>query len=391
MRLLHTGDWHLGKRLYGADRAEEAEAVLARLAAVAEEEAVDAVLVSGDLLDRRVVDSAALGACLRGLERLAETAPVLAVAGNHDDPDLWGHLAPHLAASGIHVAGHVRPAAEAVVTVATAAGPLHAALLPWPEPGRIALDAGASAGYARSRYADLVADVIDDYAAEAVARRRAEGGAAVLVGHLMVERARAGGGERELTMGMTYAVSPGALPVELDYLALGHVHRPQELTGLPAPGRYCGSPMALDFSEDNHLKTACVVEVGGGRATTRQVALRAARPLVRLRGRLDDLAARASAHPDAWFACEVELDGAATDVVRRVRDEVPGALRIEAVYPGGRADPSPEPGGAVAERGLGELYADWHRLQGRRLGDAQAAAFAAALAGSDPAAAGDEG
>ena len=334
MRLLHTGDWHLGKRLYGADRAEEAEAVLARLAAVAEEESVDAVLVSGDLLDRRVVDSAALGACLRGLERLAETAPVLAVAGNHDDPDLWAHLAPHLAASGIHVAGHVRPAAEAVVTVTTAAGPLHAALLPWPELGRIALDAGASAGYARSRYADLVADVIDDYAAEAVARRRAEGGAAVLVGHLMVERARAGGGERELTMGMTYAVSPGALPVELDYLALGHVHRLQELTGLPAPGRYCGSPMALDFSEDNHPKTACVVEVGGGRATTRQVALQAARPLVRLRGRLDDLAARASAHPpDAWFACEVELDGPAMDVVRRVRDRC-RARSDEAVYPG---------------------------------------------------------
>jgi DNA repair protein SbcD/Mre11 len=391
MRLLHTGDWHLGKRLYGADRAEEAEAVLAQLAGLAEEEAVDAVLVSGDLLDRRVVDSAALGACLRALERLAETAPVLAVAGNHDDPDLWAHLAPHLAASGIHVAGHVRPAAEAVVTVPTAAGPLHAALLPWPDPARIALDAGASAGYARSRYADLLADVIDDYAAEAEARRRAEGGAAVLVGHLMVERARAGGGERELTMGMTYAVSPGALPLGLDYLALGHVHRPQEITGLAAPGRYCGSPMALDFSEDNHPKTACLVEVGGGRATTRQVALDAARPLVRLRGPLDDLAALASAHPDAWFACEVELEGPAMDVVHRVREAVPGALRIEALAPGGPACASPEPGGAEAERGLGELYADWHRLQGRPLGDEQAAAFAAALAGSDPAAAGDEG
>ena len=391
MRLLHTGDWHLGKRLYGADRAEEAEAALAQLSAVAEEEAVDAVLVSGDLLDRRVVDSAALGACLRALERLAEVAPVLAVAGNHDDPDLWTHLAPHLATSGIHVAGLVRPPAEAVVTVPTAAGPLHAALLPWPEPGRIALEAGASAQDARSRYADLVADVIDDYAAEAVARRGDEGGAAVLVGHLMVERARAGGGERELTMGMTYAVAPAALPVDLDYLALGHVHRPQTLPGLAAPGRYCGSPMALDFSEDNHPQSACLVEIAGDRTTTRQVALEAARPLVRLRGPLEDLAALASAHPDAWFACEVELDGPAMDVVRRVRDAVPDALRIEPLYTGALADPLPEPGGTEAERGLGELYADWHGLQGRPLGDEQAAAFAAALAGADPPPAGDEG
>ena len=75
-----------------------------------------------------------------------------------------------------------------------------------------------------------------------------------------------------------------------------------------------------------------LVEVGGGRTTTRQVALEAARPLVRLRGPLDDLAALASAHPDAWFACEVELEGPAMDVVHRVREAVPGALRVEPAY-----------------------------------------------------------
>jgi exonuclease SbcD len=390
MRLLHTADWHLGKRLYGADRAEEAEAVLAQLAAVAEDESVDAVLVSGDLLDRRVIDSAALGACLRALERLAETAPVLAVAGNHDDPDLWSHLAPHLAASGIHVAGRVRTGAEAVVTVPTTAGPLHAALLPWPEPGHMALGAGAGAQEARARYADLIAEIVNDCAAEAVARRRLDGGAAVLVAHLLVERARAGGGERELTMGMAYAVSPAAFPAELDYVALGHVHRPQTVPGLSAPGRYSGSPMALDFSEDNHAKSACVIEIAGDRTTARQVTLDAARPLVRLRGPLEELGARAAAHPGAWFACEVELEGPAMDLVRRVRDAVPDALRIEPLHPDAPADPLEEPRDLGAQRSLGELYADWHRALDRPLGDAQAGAFAAALAGADRATAGDE-
>ncbi len=134
MKLLHTGDWHLGKRLYGSDRLDEAERALDQIAEVAAAEAVDAILIAGDLLDRRLVDSAALGACLRAMERLAATAPVLAIAGNHDDPDLWGHLAPYLGAHGIHVAGRVRPAEQAVVSVPTPAGPLHAALLPWPEP-----------------------------------------------------------------------------------------------------------------------------------------------------------------------------------------------------------------------------------------------------------------
>ena len=71
---------------------------------------------------------------------------------------------------------------------------------------------------------------------------------------------------------------------------------------------------------------------------------------MRLRGPLDDLAALASAHPDAWFACEVELDGPAMDVVHRVRETVPGALRIEALSPG-PAGASPEPDAEAAAAG----------------------------------------
>lgn len=390
MRLLHTGDWHLGKRLYGADRGEEARAALEEVAGVAARERVDAVLVAGDLLDRRLVDSAALGDCLTALERLAAVAPVAAVAGNHDDPALWSHLAPYLAGRGIHVAGRVRPVAEAVVTLQTAAGPLHAAMLPWPDPAQMRLDAGASVQDARSRWADRVGALMLGYGEEAARRRREGGGVAVLVGHVMVERALAGGGERELTMGLSYAVSSASVPVDLDYVALGHVHRPQTLPGVAAPGRYCGSPMALDFSEDNHAKCVVVVEVDGDTTVAREVPLTAARPLVRIRGRLDDLPALASAHPGAWFACEVTLDAPVGDLVRQVREAVPDALRVEPVYAAPVGVP-PEQGGAGGDdpaRDLPALYAEWTARQGRELHPAQAAAFATALA---EAAAGEAG
>jgi DNA repair protein SbcD/Mre11 len=390
MRLLHTGDWHLGKRLYGTERLGEAEAALAELAELAEREEVDAILVAGDLLDRRLVDPAALGACLRALGRLAATAPVLAVAGNHDDPDLWGHLAPFLAGRGIHVAGRLRTAEEAVVTVPTGAGPLHAALLPWPEPARMAVDAGVTVQEARSRYADMVGAVIDRYAAEAVARRRAEGGAAVLVGHLMVDRAEAGGGEREMTMGITWTVSTAALPVDLDYIALGHVHRPQPLPGLAATGRYCGSPMALDFSEDGHAKSAVVATIEGDRTTPREEPLCAAAPLVRLRGSLEAMAPLAAEHPGAWFACDVELEAPLPDLVRRVREAVPRALRVEPLYARPAEDPSPAGPADGAGAGLGELYARWYAEGDRVLAAAQAQAFAAAVA-AGAAEDGDEG
>ncbi len=271
------------------------------------------------------------------------------------------------------------------MSVPTPAGPLHAALLPWPEPARMSVEAGASAQEARLRYADRVAAVVGRYAAEARERRTRDGGVAILVGHLMVERALPGGGEREMTMGITYAISPAAIPAGLDYVALGHVHRPQSIPGLAAPGRYAGSPMALDFSEDNHSKSAVVVEIAGDHTTTRLAPLTAARPLVRLRGSIDELAALASDHPGAWFACDVELDAPEMDLVPRVRAAVPDALRVEPHYA-----PAQDAPVAAAEAddaaGLSDLYAAWYRLQDRRLPGAQAEAFAQALAegGADP-------
>ncbi len=140
--------------------------------------------------------------------------------------------------------------------------------------------------------------------------------------------------------------------------------------------------MALDFSEDNHAKCVVVVEVDGDTTVAREVPLAAARPLVRIRGTLADLPALASAHPGAWFACEVRLDAPVTDLVRQVRDAVPDALRVEPVYAAPVAV-LPEPGADGADdpaRDLPALYAEWTARQGRELAPAQAEAFAMALA-----------
>lgn len=380
MRLLHTADWHLGKRLYGVERIGESEAVLAELAELAAAERPDAILVAGDLLERRLVDSACLGLCLRSLERLAEVAPVVAIAGNHDDPDLWEHLAPYLAHRRITVRGRPRRPEEAVVDLETAAGPLHVAALPWLDPARLGLEAGIDRRGAHGGYADGVAAMLEAYAAELRARRAADGGPAVLLGHLMIDRAEVGGGERELTLGTSYAVTASAVPTDLDYVALGHVHRPQPLPGIAASGRYAGSPLALDFSEDNHAKSAALAEIGAGRTVVRELAIAAGRPLARIRGPLEELPALAAAHPSAWLYCEVELERVTLDLVREVRGLVPDALRIEPRYPEDPARDAEDPGGeAGAQRSLADHYGDWHASEGRPLDPRQADAFAQAL------------
>ena len=387
MRILHTADWHIGKRLYGVDRMAESAAVLAEVRDVAAAERVDAVLVAGDLLDRRLIDPACLGACLAAMQALAEVAPVVAVTGNHDDPSLWEHLAPYLAPQGITVIGRVRGAVEeAVVTVATGAGPLHVAALPWLETERLGLAPGADRRRARGTYAEEVAGILGLLAGELRARRAADGGPAVLLGHLLVDGAAAGGGERELTMGLAYAVTAASVPADLDYLALGHVHRPQRVPRVTAPGRYAGSPLALDFSEDNHAKSVTVADIARQVTDVRQVPLAAGRRLARIRGPLEQLPRLAAPHEGAYLLCEVELDRVALDLVREVRELLPDALRVEPRYAEGVDGADGAGGGGGGEpRTLPEHYEDWHAAAGRPLDPRQADAFAAALAAAEPA------
>ncbi|MCB0307572.1 MAG: DNA repair exonuclease, partial [Calditrichaeota bacterium] len=117
MRLLHTADWHLGKRLYGLDRRDELRAALEELARIAADEAVDAVVIAGDMIDRRVTDAEPIGDALEAMERFAAVAPVIIVAGNHDDPVLWTALAPYLAMRGVTLLGRPAEPARAITTV----------------------------------------------------------------------------------------------------------------------------------------------------------------------------------------------------------------------------------------------------------------------------------
>jgi exonuclease SbcD len=197
----------------------------------------------------------------------------------------------------------------------------------------------------------------------------------------MVDGSQTGAGERALTMALTYCLPTASIPTNLDYIAFGHIHRPQHLPGVHAPGRYSGSPMALDFSEDNHAKSVTVVDIG---AAPREIVIDAARPLARIRGRLEDLPALAADHPGAWLRCEVELDAPVPDLVREVRAVLPDALRVDPVYPHAEAesgeDDGEAPGGIDGAVGaVTDHYAAWCAEIGRTLDPRLAEAFAEAV------------
>src|SRR5947208_7372416 len=104
MRLLHTSDWHVGRTFHGRDLLAEQEAVLGGLADVVTAERVDVVLVAGDIYDRAVPSSEAVGVYNRVLNRVrAAGAQLVITPGNHDSAPRLGAYRDFVAAGGLHL------------------------------------------------------------------------------------------------------------------------------------------------------------------------------------------------------------------------------------------------------------------------------------------------
>lgn len=294
MRILHTSDWHVGKVLKGQSRLAEHTAVLAELVEVARAEQPDLVLVAGDLFDTAAPAPAATRLVTGALTALRATgAEVVAIAGNHDNGAALDALRPWAEAAGVTLRGTVRTAADHLLTGTTRDGqPWRLAALPFLSQ-RYAVRAtemfDLSAAEATQTYADHLARMI----AALTAEFSADGTVNLIMTHLTVVGAKTGGGERDAHTIHAYAVPATIFPASVHYVALGHLHRAQQVPG-PCPVRYCGSPLAVDFGEGGNTPSVTVVEVAAQTtAKTREVPLSAAVPLVTVWGTLDELAALA--------------------------------------------------------------------------------------------------
>jgi exonuclease SbcD len=116
-------------------------------------------------------------------------------------------------------------------------------------------------------------------------------------------------------------------------VALGHVHLPQAVKGSPAPARFAGSLLQLDFGEAGQKKSVSIVDVAPGRpAVVEEVAISAGRPLRDVRGPLDVVLQQGALAGDAFLRVFVETDGPVPGIADRIRDELPNALDVHLVY-----------------------------------------------------------
>lgn len=271
MRFFHTSDWHLGRLFFGESLTEEQADLLQEFVRLAGELRPDAILISGDIYDRAVPPPEAVELLNEVLSRLVLDLkiPVLMIAGNHDSGARLSFGQRILGHKGLHVCSSVLPE---TVMLDDQWGPVEFVMLPYADTAavRLALACDEVAG----------ADAAMQLRLASLPARSSPQSRRVALAHAFLAGGQASESERPLSVGGSGAVAASHF-AELDYVALGHLHRPQAME----QGRLCysGSPLKYSFDEAAHTKGFYAVELDGQRNVKTEFIPLAARRDLRIR------------------------------------------------------------------------------------------------------------
>jgi DNA repair protein SbcD/Mre11 len=370
MLIVHTSDWHAGRVWKGIDRLTELEAVLEHLGDFIERERVDLLLMSGDVFDSRGPSAAAERAVFRFFRRVGKAGTKTAViAGNHDDParlEAWGMLAelvdvatvarPRAADQGGVIESIVRSGERAVI-----------AAIPFAKTSDLvsALELAADDTLAYQRYAEQMGRIV-----ELLTARFRPDAVNLLMAHTHLDGAVLAGSERQVHLGDEWAATPQALPSAAHYVALGHIHRPQQIHAAPSPTYYAGSPLQLDFGEVDEEKSFVVIRAETGQpARIERVPYSGGKPLNEIRMTLAELERDAERlRGSGWLRVTVPLDAPDFDLNRKVRQLLGGAaVSVDYELPE-HEDATPQQ--SQSGLGAGDLFALYYRRQHRNAPEA---------------------
>jgi len=327
MRILHTSDWHIGRTFHGNSTMDALAEVLGALVEQVRDNAVDVVLVAGDVFDSSTPAGPAytlLGDTLVGLHDAG--AKVIVTSGNHDSAARLGFQA-RLLRDGIHVV--TDPLAVGTpITISDSDGPVHFYGIPYLEPAIV-----------RQHWPDALLCTQAQTMAHAMELVRAgidaHDGRSVAIAHCFAAGVDATAGlEREVRQGGLDVV-----PLDVfdgpDYIALGHIHGRQQLSERV---RYAGAPLHYSFGEQHKERGSWLVDLdASGLAAVQWLALPVPRRLVTLTGTLDEIlsAANVEAHADAWV-CAIYTDALPqAEPMRRLKESFPHCAMVQHTPTGG--------------------------------------------------------
>lgn len=299
MKILHTADWHLGKRLENFSRLEEQKLVMNELLETADSEEVDLVLVAGDLFDNFNPSSEAVEVFYKTLKQLSKNGkrPVIAIAGNHDSPARIDAPNPLAKQCGIILIGH--PNAEILPfelehfqVTRSDKGFIELKLNHFDYPIRILHTAYANEirlkEYLGEDNKELALNQILKDSWQNIAENYCdENGVNILLTHLFMmkkgmPKPEEPEGEKPIMIGNADLIYSEIIPEQIQYSALGHLHNYQNIGTVEKPVVYSSSSLCYSFSEAGQTKSITIVEAEPNQnVTIKNIALTQGKSLFR--------------------------------------------------------------------------------------------------------------
>jgi len=206
----------------------------------------------------------------------------------------------------------------------------HIALLPFVTIGKIS-DAARLFDPEEERYQEYAERI--GAMAEHLAQSFSANTINVLLAHLYADGSITSGSEQQIHVAKPYAISPQRFPSTAHYIALGHLHRPQELSG-PSPCYYAGSPIKLDFGEQGQQKRVLLIDAHPGKpATITSIPLTSGKTLRSITGTLEELKSRSAEFEHDLLRVTVRLEKPFPGIAERIREFLPNALHINMELP----------------------------------------------------------
>jgi exonuclease SbcD len=327
MRILHTSDWHLGRSFGDFSLLGEQASFVDWLVRTVEVEEAELVVIAGDLHDRAVPPAAAVSLFSEAVRRIRRAgAEVVAIAGNHDSGERIDAFDGLVDAGGVLIRGGYR-SASAVTVRSFSDGPLAIVALPFLEPLLAPLetrnDILSSAAGPRLSHEAVLAHAIDQASAALPENVRT-----IALAHAFVTGAAPSDSERELAVGDSGMVS-AELFAPFDYVALGHLHRPQRVGGAEHI-RYSGSPLPYSFGELHPKVVVSVDMAADGSVDAREIPIEIGRAVRTVRGSFDELMASPGIE-SAWVRVELTDSAVIPDAHRALRKRYPWLVEIARV------------------------------------------------------------
>ena len=323
MKLIHLSDLHLGKRVNEFSMIEDQKYILNQILGIIDEEQPDGILLAGDLYDRPVPSAEAVQLLDSFLTRLAKRKiPVYAISGNHDSAERIAFGSHIMSSSGICMSP-VYDGKTAKYCLMDNYGEVWIHLLPFIRPAVVRhVFAGEEGAEEIRTYQEAVQAAVEHMDLDTEKRN-------VLVAHQFVVGAMSCDSE-EITVGGLDQIE-GAVFRDFDYVALGHIHSPQNVGNDRI--RYCGTPLKYSFSEAGQQKSVTVVELGEkGTLEVREIQLKPLRDMRKLKGTymaITSLSNYQDTNTEDYVQITLTDEEDIVDGMQKLRTIYPNLMRLE--------------------------------------------------------------